>query len=276
MAISPVLKWVGGKRQLLGELLPLVAKVPYERYIEPFFGGGALFFSVLPKNAIINDYNRSLMEIYEVIRDDTEDLISRLKIHEANHGKEYFYEIRGMDRRADYENLSPVERAARLLYLNKTCFNGLFRVNGKGQFNVPFGRYKHPNIVNEEGLCAAAACLREEGITISSKDYREVLAQARPGDFVYLDPPYMPISASSSFTSYTDKGFSYEEQKALKEACDDLRNRGIPFIESNSDSEEIRELYKDYDVRQVKARRSINSRGAKRGKIDEVLILHGF
>lgn len=276
MAISPVLKWVGGKRQLLSELRPLIEKVSYERYIEPFFGGGALYFSLAPKNAIINDYNVSLMEVYEVIRDDAEDLISLLKAHEAKHGEDYFYALRDLDRSADFGKLSPVERAARLLYLNKTCFNGLYRVNSKGQFNVPFGRYKHPNIVNEEAIRAASACLAGKGVTISHKDYREVLAEARAGDFVYLDPPYMPISPSSSFTGYTDKGFGYEEQKALKEACDDLRNRGIPFIESNSDCEAIRELYKDYKIRQVKARRSINSQGAKRGQIDEVLILHGI
>ncbi len=216
------------------------------------------------------------MEIYEVIRDDTDALISLLREHEAKHSRDYFYELRNLDRSADYKNLSPVARAARLLYLNKTCFNGLYRVNSRGQFNVPFGRYKHPNIVNEEAIRAAASCLQAPGVQISSKDYREILQDARPGDFVYLDPPYMPISLSSSFTSYTDKGFGYEEQKALKEACDDLRNRGVPFIESNSDCKEIRELYKDYDIRQVKARRSINSQGAKRGKIDEVLILHGL
>lgn len=229
----------------------------------------------MPKSAVISDYNASLMEVYEVIRDFPDELISLLQNHEERHGKEYFYELRGLDRTEAYRTLTPVEKAARLIYLNKTCFNGLFRVNAKGQFNVPFGRYKHPNIVNEEGIRAVSLCLKEEGIQLFHKDYRDILREAGPGDFVYLDPPYMPLSPSSSFTSYTDKGFGFEEQKQLKEACDDLRARGISFLESNSDCEAIRELYRDYEIRTVKARRSINREGNKRGEIDEVLILHG-
>ena len=274
--IGPVLKWVGGKRQLLREILPRVETVPYTRYVEPFFGGGAVFFSLLPEKAVINDYNRDLINVYRVIKEDVEALISCLAYHAEQNSKEYYYEVRNWDRTESYHRLSAVERAARFLYLNKTCYNGLFRVNSKGQFNVPFGRYKHPNIVNAEMLRVVSAYFREKEIQIENRDYRDILEGVKAEDFVYLDPPYMPISSSSSFTSYTEQGFGYEEQVALKEACDALRSRGIPFLQSNSDCPEIRELYKEYDLITVRASRSVNSQGAKRGKINEVLISYGI
>ena len=273
---GPVVKWVGGKRQLLDVLLPLLQKRAFTTYIEPFIGGGAVLFALLPEKAIVNDYNEELIHVYEVIRDDSEALIARLKEHEAHHSESYFYEVRQMDREEGYPALSRLEKAARFLYLNKTCYNGLFRVNRKGEFNVPFGKYKHPNIVGEETLRAVACYFQEKEVHFYHQDYADILAMARPGDLVYLDPPYMPLSVSSSFTSYTDKGFSYDEQVRLKEECDKLRARGIPFIESNSDCEAIRELYQDYTIRTVQAARSINSQGTKRGKINEVLIISGI
>ena len=269
---GPVVKWVGGKRQLLSAILPYIENRSYDTYIEPFIGGGAVLFALLPERAIVNDYNEELIQVYEVIRDDVEKLIARLQDHEAHHSESYYYEVRAWDREESYEKLSPLEKAARFLYLNKTGYNGLFRVNRKGQFNVPFGKYKHPNIVNEETLQAVSRYFREKEVHFYHQDYADILAMAEPGDLVYLDPPYMPLSASSSFTSYTDKGFSYEEQRRLKEECDKLRERGIPFIESNSDCEAIRELYREYTIRTVQAVRSINSQGNKRGKINEVLI----
>lgn len=241
-----------------------------------FSGGGAVFFSLLPEKAVINDYNRDLINVYRVIKEDVEALISCLAYHAEQNSKEYYYEVRSWDRAESYPRLSAVERAARFLYLNKTCYNGLFRVNSKGQFNVPFGRYKHPNIVNAEMLRMVSVYFREKDIRIKNRDYRDILEETRPGDFVYLDPPYMPISSSSSFTSYTEQGFGYEEQVALKEACDALRSRGIPFLQSNSDCPEIRELYKEYDLITVRASRSVNSQGTKRGKINEVLISYGW
>ena len=241
-----------------------------------FYRGGAVLFALLPEKAIVNDYNEELIHVYEVIRDDSEALLARLKDHEAHHSESYFYEVRQMDRKKGYPSLSCLEKAARFLYLNKTCYNGLFRVNRKGEFNVPFGKYKHPNIVNEETLRAVAQYFQEKEIHFYHQDYADILAMAKPGDLVYLDPPYMPLSVSSSFTSYTDKGFSYDEQVRLKEECDKLRARGIPFIESNSDCKAIRELYKEYTIRTVQAARSINSQGAKRGKINEVLISYGI
>lgn len=274
-SISPVVKWVGGKRQLLSALLPYVKKQPYTRYIEPFIGGGALLLALLPEKAIINDYNKELINVYEVIQNDVSSLIACLMEHEKKHSKAYFYAIRSEDRKEDFKSTSPVDRAARFLYLNKTCYNGLFRVNAKGQFNVPFGQYKHPNIVNREGLIALAKYFTENQVHIYSKDYADILAMAHPGDFVYLDPPYMPLSESSSFTSYTDKGFSYKEQVRLRNECNKLRDKDISFIESNSDCQAVRELYKDYTIITVKAARSINSKASKRGKINEVLILSG-
>lgn len=186
-----------------------------------------------------------MINVYRVIKEDVEALISCLAYHAEQNSKEYYYEVRSWDRTESYHGLSAVERAARFLYLNKTCYNGLFRVNSKGQFNVPFGRYKHPNIVNAEMLRVVSVYFREKDIRIENRDYRDILEGVKAGDFVYLDPPYMPISSSSSFTSYTEQGFGYEEQVALKEACDALRSRGIPFLQSNSDCPGIRELYKE-------------------------------
>ncbi len=274
-SLSPIVKWVGGKRQLLSDLLPYVQNQRIATYIEPFIGGGALFLALLPERAIINDYNHELINVYQVIQSDVDALIAKLQFHEAHHSQEYFYTIRSLDREADFAKMPAVDRAARFLYLNKTCYNGLFRVNAKGQFNVPFGKYKHPNIVNAEGLRDLATYFQNHDIQIYHRDYADILAMAKPGDFVYLDPPYMPLSVSSSFTSYTDKGFSYEEQVRLRKECDKLREKGISFMESNSDCPEIRELYKDYTLMTVQAARSINSQAAKRGKINEVLILSG-
>ena len=256
--------------------ITLCQKAALHPLYRTFYRGGALLLALLPEKAIINDYNEELINVYEVIRDDATDLITCLKEHESHHCKEYFYDIRSLDRKEGYKKTSPLERAARFLYLNKTCYNGLFRVNAKGQFNVPFGQYKHPNIVNEEALKALSFYFRTHDIAIYHKDYADILAIARPGDFVYLDPPYMPLSLSSSFTSYTDKGFSYEEQVRLRDACNKLRDKGISFIESNSDCKAIRELYKDYNIVTVKASRSINSKALKRGKINEVLITYGI
>lgn len=232
--------------------------------------------ALLPERAIINDYNEELIQVYEVIRDDVDGLLEKLSDHEAHHSEDYFYQVRQMDREAGYGSLSSLEKAARFLYLNKTCYNGLYRVNAKGEFNVPFGKYKHPNIMNAETLRAVSSYFREKEVTMYHQDFSAVMDMAQPGDFVYLDPPYMPLSVTSSFTSYTQKGFSYEEQVRLKEACDKLRERGIPFLQSNSDCEAIRELYADYEIQTVQAARSINSQGSKRGKINEVLISYGI
>lgn len=272
--VNPILKWVGGKRQLLSEIMPLIPK-NYSTYVEPFVGGAAVLFELQPKKAIINDYNNELINVYEVIRDYPEDLIEELKYHNENNNSDYFYKVRSMDREQEYKNLSKVKKAARIIYLNKTCYNGLYRVNSAGQFNSPYGKYVNPKIVDITTIRAVSKFFNQNKINICNSDYKDVLKGLRKGAFVYLDPPYMPISSSSSFTGYTEGGFSYTQQKELKEQCDKLKKKGIPFLQSNSDCIEIRELYSEYKILTVKAKRNINSRGNSRGEINEVLIYYG-
>ena len=271
LLLSPLLKWVGGKRQLLSDIIPMIDN-KCSTYVEPFIGGGAVLFSMQPKKAIINDYNHELINVYKVVRDNLDELLELLYIHQANNSSEYYYEVRAWDR-GDYLNkMSSIEKAARIIYLNKTCYNGLYRVNSAGQFNSPYGRYKNPNIVNEAVLKAVSNYFKNNDIDIRNGDYRDTLINLDKRSFVYLDPPYMPISSSSSFTGYTEGGFGYNRQVELKEECDKLTQQGIRFVQSNSDCDEIRELYKEYKIKTVKAKRSINSVAKKRGEINEVLI----
>lgn len=271
LLLSPILKWVGGKRQLLSEIIPLIDE-SCDNYVEPFIGGGAVLFRLQPKKAIINDYNTELINVYRTVRDDLDGLVALLKEHEKYNSSDYYYEVRALDRTPDFDKMSNLERAARIIYLNKTCYNGLYRVNSLGQFNSPYGRYKNPNIVNEVVLRAISKYLNRNEISIRSGDYKDVLNDIEKNSFVYLDPPYMPISSSSSFTGYTEGGFGYDKQVELKEECDKLNSKGVHFLQSNSDCEEIRELYKDYRIKVVKAKRAINSDAKKRGQINEVLI----
>lgn len=271
LLLSPILKWVGGKRQLLSEIIPLIDE-SCDNYVEPFIGGGAVLFRLQPKKAIINDYNTELINVYRTVRDDLDGLVALLKEHEKYNSSDYYYEVRALDRTPDFDKMSNLEKAARIIYLNKTCYNGLYRVNSLGQFNSPYGRYKNPNIVNEVVLRAISKYLNRNEISIRSGDYKDVLNDIEKNSFVYLDPPYMPISSSSSFTGYTEGGFGYDKQVELKEECDKLNSKGVHFLQSNSDCEEIRELYKDYRIKVVKANRAINSDAKKRGQINEVLI----
>jgi len=274
LLVSPILKWVGWKRQLLSEIVPMINVKPGSTYVEPFLGGGAVLFELQPKKAIVNDYNDELINVYLTVRDSAEELIAELEKHNVNNSEDYYYEVRALDRSEKYQEMTNVEKAARILYLNKTCYNGLYRVNLAGQFNSPYGKYKNPNIVNATAIRAMSKYLNENKIEICNGDYRDVLRRVRKGSFVYLDPPYMPISSSSSFTGYTENGFSYEQQVALKEECDKLRKKGIAFVQSNSDCPEIRELYKEYEIKTVQAKRAINSNASKRGEINEVLIYY--
>lgn len=268
--VAPVVKWVGGKRQLLDEITPLLPK-HITSYCEPFLGGGAVLFSIQPTKAIVNDLNEDLIIVYEVIRDDVESLIESLKKHENT--AEYFYAIRDTDRNKEsYSSMSRVEKASRLIYLNKTCFNGLFRVNSLGEFNSPFGHYKNPNIVNEPVLRAVNKYFNANNISFYSEDFAETLNRVGKGGFVYLDPPYDPVSDTASFTGYNKGGFDRNEQIRLKQRCDELTMRGVKFMLSNSATDFIKDLYKDYRVTVVKAKRAINSDASKRGAIEEVLI----
>ena len=268
--VAPVVKWVGGKRQLLDEITPLLPK-RITNYCEPFLGGGAVLFSIQPSKAIVNDLNVDLITVYEVIRDDAEALIESLKKHENT--SEYFYALRDIDRdKVSYQSLSKVERASRLIYLNKTCFNGLFRVNSSGEFNSPFGHYKNPNIVNEPVLRAVSKYFNASNIAFYSEDFAETLLRVHKGGFVYLDPPYDPVSDTASFTGYNKGGFDRSEQIRLKHCCDELTQRGVKFMLSNSATEFIKELYQEYDITIVKAKRAINADASKRGAIEEVLV----
>lgn len=272
--VSPVLKWVGGKRQLISDIEPLIPK-SISTYVEPFVGGGAVLFHLQPKKAIINDYNQELMNVYQVIKDKPNELIEVLQEHKGLNSEDYFYEIRSLDRSENYENMTDVEKAGRVIYLNKTCFNGLFRVNRAGFFNTPYGRYKNPSIVDEVTIKAVSNYFNSANIKFLTGDYKEALKRLRRGAFVYFDPPYMPISASSSFTGYTEHGFDYEKQVELRDECLKLHNRGVRFLQSNSYSPEILELYSDqkvFNIEIVQAKRSINSQADKRGEISEVLI----
>lgn len=274
LLLSPMLKWVGGKRQLLSEIVPMIDN-KCSTYVEPFVGGGAVLFRLQPQKAVINDYNQELINVYRTVRDHLDDLIEVLQIHATKNTSDYYYEVRALDREDSFKKMSDIEKAARIIYLNKTCYNGLYRVNSLGQFNSPYGRYKNPKIVNEPVLRAISKYFNSNEIKILNGDYKEALKNLDVNSFVYLDPPYMPISSSSSFTGYTEGGFGYERQIELKKECDKLTQQGIKFLQSNSDCEEIRELYKNYKIKTVQAKRSINSVAKKRGEINEVLIYNG-
>ncbi len=269
--VAPVVKWVGGKRQLLDDLTPLFPK-RVTSYCEPFLGGGAVLFKLQPNVAYVNDINSELIQMYEVIRDNVDELIIALGEHPNE--EEHFYSVRDWDRNKEqYEQLTKVQRAARIIYLNKTCYNGLFRVNNAGEFNAPFGHYKKdPNIVNAPTLKAVSAYFQKAQLTFSSIDYAEVLANVAKGTFVYLDPPYDPVSDTANFTGYAKGGFDRSEQIRLRQCCDELNRRGIKFMLSNSATDFIREQYAAYSITIVKAKRAINSNATKRGQVDEVVI----
>ncbi|MCB0192654.1 MAG: DNA adenine methylase [Anaerolineae bacterium] len=267
--VQPLLKWAGGKRQLLKEIKKCFPK-KYSTYHEPFLGGGAVLFDIQPKKAFVNDVNSDVINVYRVIKEDVNELIEDLKTHKNE--SDYYYKIRELDRTSEFEDLSPLKKASRIIYLNKTCYNGLFRVNSQNQFNVPFGKYKNPNIVNEFVLRAVSQYLNTNNITIWNKDFEEALQNVHKDDFVYIDPPYDPVSDSSSFTGYTLYGFDKNEQIRLKNVCDELNRIGCKFLLSNSATSFIRELYKDYQITIVGASRAINSVPSGRGKIEEVLV----
>lgn len=270
--LSPVFKWGGGKRQLLDKILPKIP--PYTRYYEPFIGGAAVLFGEKPPYAVINDFNEELVNTYRVIRDNPEELIRLLEYHRSHNSVDYFYEIRAWDRNPDkYALLSNVEKAARTVYLNKTCFNGLYRVNKNGFFNTPCGKYQKPEIVNAERIRAIHEYLSTNRIDIRCGDYKDALKHIRAGAFVYFDPPYMPPeNGDGTFTQYTVDGFDKDKQRELKKICDMLTKKGVKFMLSNSCCTFIKDLYKDYSIEIVQARRNVSANAEKRMLIDEVLV----
>lgn len=270
--VAPVVKWVGGKRQIIDQIIRRVPDT-YCTYYEPFLGGGAVLFKLQPVKVVASDINIELINLYQVIKNNVEELINDLKRHKNE--EEYYYMIRGLDRNKNkYNKLTPVQRASRIIFLNKTCFNGLFRVNKAGEFNTPFGSYKNPNIVNEAVLRAVSVYFNRAEVTLTSRDFEEVLAKARKGDFAYLDPPYDPVSKTAYFTDYNKGGFDSSEQIRLKTVCDKLDRKGVKFLLSNSATAFIKDLYRDYHIEVIQAKRPINSRADKRGAIDEVLVMN--
>ncbi len=263
----PFVKWAGGKHQLLTEIRKH-APLHFKRYWEPFVGGGAVFFHLAPTEASLIDANEELVNAYRVVQQDVESLIGELEKYA--HDEETFYSLREWDRVPGFAERSSVERAARFIYLNKTCFNGLYRVNSKGQFNVPFGRYRNPTIADRVNLISCSKAL--QGIEVECGSFLDIESRITPDDFVYFDPPYIPLTSTSSFTSYTADRFTIDMQTALRDLCVRLDGAGVKWLLSNSSSFIIRELYSGYKITSVKAQRAINANANKRGEVDEVLI----
>jgi DNA adenine methylase len=273
--IKPYLKWAGGKRQLLSGIKNCLPRdIQNYTYYEPFIGAGAVFFDLQPKRAVINDFNTQLILTYTVIKENVEELIKLLKQHKEKNNEEYFYKIRNLDRNnREFDNLTGVEKAARLIFLNKTCFNGLYRVNSQGLFNVPYGNYKNPAICEETVLRRISSYFNTCEINILNNDFEYAVMTAGENSFIYFDPPYHSPD-KTSFTCYQADGFPEGEQERLRNVMVKMTNRGVKCLLSNSDTEYIRELYnyKFFDIISVQAKRNINSDSAGRGNVNEVLI----
>lgn len=270
----PFVKWAGGKGTLVGDIAERFPRKKFDRYFEPFVGAGAMFFwmrrSYPDVACSLADTNEELVNAYVAVRDHVEQLLAKLEVHRMMHGKQYYYEVRSKAPHA------VTDRAARFIYLNRTCFNGLYRVNRQGGFNVPMGRYANPRIVDRDNLLAVSHALR--GVSVEAMDFEAAVSGCGEGDLIYLDPPYHPISATSHFTNYTSGGFGPDEQKRLASLFAKLARKGASVILSNSDTEFTRDLYGSLDPKPVLDRvdvpRSINSKAGKRGPIAELLVWH--
>ncbi|CJJ38159.1 modification methylase [Streptococcus pneumoniae] len=271
VTLQPFTKWTGGKRQLLPVIRELIPKT-YNRYFEPFVGGGALFFDLAPKDAVINDFNSELINCYQQIKDNPQELIEILKVHQEYNSKEYYLDLRSADRDERIDMMSEVQRAARILYMLRVNFNGLYRVNSKNQFNVPYGRYKNPKIVDEELISAISVYINNNQLEIKVGDFEKAIVDVRTGDFVYFDPPYIPLSETSAFTSYTHEGFSFADQVRLRDAFKRLSDTGAYVMLSNSSSALVEELYKDFNIHYVEATRTNGAKSSSRGKISEIIV----
>jgi DNA adenine methylase len=269
---GPVIKWVGGKTKLLPELLERMP-AKYGKYYEPFAGGAALFFRVAPDRAVLADSNADLIGLYKTIAHDVSAVVKRLEYHRDHHDETHYYDVRSRwnDRETAW---ATADRAATFIYLNKTCFNGLWRVNRSGDFNVPIGRYTDPPICVPAALQAAQAVLSRA--VIRHCDYRTAVEDAKRSDFIYFDPPYDPVSATANFTSYSANAFGHEQQQELADTARDLVDRGCRVMLSNSDTPFIRSLYKGFKIDRVKCSRAINSNASKRGDVDEVIVVGGY
>lgn len=271
--MHPFVKWVGGKTQLLSKIKDLMPK-EYNRYFEPFVGGGALLFDVKPKEFLINDFNSELVEAYKSLtnKSDFELLKESLKAHENEHSEEHYYQVREMDKLEDFIDLPRHVRAARMIYLNKACFNGLYRVNAKGYFNVPSGKKKKVTCFEESNLNDLYNFFNSSSYEILNGDFEEAVRNAKKGDFVYFDPPYDTWDDKNSFTSYAKNPFGKDEQVRLSNVYKALSNKGVYVMLSNHNTDFIRELYKDFNIHIVEAKRMINSKADGRGNVEEVII----
>lgn len=270
--VKPFVKWAGGKRQILDKLKEHLPE-EYNTYYEPFVGGGALLFELEPQNAVINDFNEELINVYKVLCDEVKfnKMIKLLNKHETKHSEEYYYEIRNKDRnKRSFKRLAAHTRAARTIYLNKACFNGLYRVNSKGEFNVPFGKKDKINTYEGSNLNLLNYYLSSNNFQILNGDFEKAVETAQKGDFIYFDPPY--DSDTSTFTSYTEIGFGKDEQIRLAKVFKDLSNRGCHVMLSNHNTKLINELYSEFNIHVIEAKRNINSNGQKRGLVEEVII----
>lgn len=260
---APIVKWAGGKGQLLGALIPRLP-TRFQRYYEPFAGGAALFFALGPRKAVLCDTNAELVNLYTVVRDELPRLVRSLRHY--RYDKDKFYEVRAQRP----EQLDEIQRAARFIYLNRTCFNGLYRVNRRGEFNVPFGRYTNPRICDVPRLQAASRVLQEAEVRLG--DFSAVEQDAKRGDFVYFDPPYVPRNRTSSFTAYTSEAFDMAAQERLAALVRSLDKRGAKVMLSNSDTDAVHKLYKGLRIERIPATRNINAKASARGPIFEVIV----
>jgi DNA adenine methylase len=276
---QPFIKWVGGKRGLLSQIIPLLPK-NFNNYFEPFVGGGALFFELYAqgklegKKIYLFDINAELINTYNMVKLSPSKLIQKLHDFKKKHSKEYYYKVRAWDRKENFLEIDGLTRAARFIYLNKTCFNGLYRVNKSNQNNVPIGSYKNPNIADEAAIYSASEAL--QNATILNASYKDVLKYTTKDDLIYFDPPYYPLTPTASFTSYSEFEFLDKEQEELFEVFYELDKKGCNVVHSNSDTDFIKELYQKFDIQNIQANRFINSKSSGRGKISEVLVRNKY
>lgn len=272
---KPFVKWAGGKRQIINKLKQYLPE-DYNTYYEPFVGGGALFFELFTsygKKAVLNDYNFELMNVYNCLKDEEkyEKMCRELDYHETNHSEEYYYNIRNLDKdKRKFGKISDYKRAARTIYLNKACFNGLYRVNSKNEFNVPFGKKEKVNTYEGQNLGIVHCIISFNNVELLSTDFETAVESAKKGDFIYFDPPY--DSDTSTFNGYTEDGFDRNEQVRLARVFKELDAKGCFVMLSNHNTSLINELYKDYNIHVIEAQRNINANGKKRGKVEEVII----
>lgn len=269
---KPFVKWAGGKRQIINELKKYMP-LEYNCYYEPFVGGGALMFELSPKKCVINDCNEELMNVYNVLKDENKysKMCKLLNSYEVQNSEEFYYDLRNKDRdKKIFSRLSDYSRAARTLYLNKACFNGLYRVNSKNEFNVPYSKKTNVNTYDGENLITIHMYLNMNDVTIMCTDFEEAVKSAEAGDFVYFDPPY--DSDTNIFNSYTELGFGKEQQERLARVYRELDKKGVYVMLSNNNTKFITDLYKDYNIHVIEAKRNINANGTKRGKVEEVII----